>query len=120
MTLPTWNPFSTPHTTPTPSHVAHAWRAHKLRQPALRELADWLADMRQRVAWSQYVFGITSGRLEEFGNRESALGMKSKDAERKTRQLLASRDVRDVYEVLREWFDDAIAPADMTSAVASG
>jgi hypothetical protein len=68
----------------------------------MRQLADWLADMRERVAWSQYAFGITSGRLEAFGRRERALGMKSAGDERATRQLLASRDVRDVYEQLRK------------------
>ncbi|KAK4686565.1 hypothetical protein P7C73_g3560, partial [Tremellales sp. Uapishka_1] len=96
--LPSILPLKTPFVSPSPTHILHSFRTHALRQPAWKTLAVWLEDMRDRTAWAQVVFGIV-GRLEEKGKREKPLGGRSIGA-REKRQLLASRDVRDVYEAL--------------------
>jgi hypothetical protein len=73
--LPPILPLQTPFMSFSPSHVLHAARTHRLRQPAWRALSNWLVDMRQRTAWAQVQFGLLGGDMELCGRKERALGM---------------------------------------------
>jgi hypothetical protein len=70
-------PVHSPFTTPSPSHIQHRWRAYHLRQPAWRSLADWLEDLRGRVAWAQVKFALVDDELELAGAKSKPLSTAS-------------------------------------------
>lgn len=72
-------------------------------------LGDWLHDMRSRVAWAQIAFGLLGEEIELAGQTRWALGGSSGSEDRSRRGFMASRDVKDVYETLRELPADARA-----------
>ncbi|RSH92003.1 hypothetical protein EHS25_009374 [Saitozyma podzolica] len=93
-------PVHSPFTTPSPSHIQHRWRAYHLRQPAWRSLADWLEDLRGRVAWAQVKFALVDDELELAGAKSKPLSTASDQHKLRSRQLLASQDVQDVIEAI--------------------